>query len=347
MPVLRETDPGALISNPQSPIVHLHRAKEKPAMKMTPHAKATIALALLAFAPAAFSQAPAPAAAAVAPAAAPAPAPPAAPAQVATPKDPKSPVVGLADGRGPTGPVEIQILEPKAGEVVPVAGAAATGSPVRLVVGLKNFETFLDPATRSGQAVAIVLDGLPYFSHFDASKQWTFKKIPPGTHTLRVVPIRPWGEPIREPGAFASVVFSVGEKNGKNSPEPGAPILTLLGPQGKVRKEAAAKVAFEFLVSGCVLAPAGTEGGCQVRYKLDEGAEATVDGPGPLAWEKLAPGKHKYLVALYRDAKVLPGPFNVVAASFEIEGEAPAAPAAAPVAPAAPAAPAVPAPKAN
>ena len=278
---------------------------------------------------------PAAPAALAAPAAVPAPASPAAPA--ATPKDPKSPVAGVADGRGPTGPVEIRIVEPKAGDMVPVAGPGATGSPVRLVLELKNYETFLDPATRTGQAVAIVLDGLPYFTHYDATKPWTFKKVPVGTHTLRVVPIRPWGEPIREPGAFASVTFSVGEKNGKNAPEPGTPMLTHLTPQGKLPKWAGAKVAFDFLAAGCVLAPAGTEGGCQVRYKLDEGAEATADVPGPIFWENLPPGKHKYVVALYRDAKVLPGPFNLMAPSFEIEGDAPGAPAA----------PAAPAPKAN
>ena len=273
-----------------------------------------------------------------APAAAPAPAAP-------TPKDPKSPLPGFADGRGPTGPVEIKILDPKPGEVIPVAGAGATGSPVRLVVELKNYETFLDPSTKTGQAVAIVLDGLPYFTLYDGTKPWTFKKIPPGTHTLRVVPIRPWGEPIREAEAFASVTFSVGEKNGKNAPEPGAPMVTHLSPQGKLPKGAGAKVPFYFLTTGCTLAPAGTEGGCQVRYKLDDGAEATADPAGPIFWENLSTGKHKYVVALYRDAKVLPGPFNLVAASFEIEGDAPAG--AAPAAPAAPAVPSAPAPKTN
>lgn len=337
-------------------------------MKRTPDFKATLALAAaFALAPAAFSQvpaapaappapaAPATQAAPAAPAAAAAPAAPAAP--IATPKDPKSPIAGVADGRGPTGPVEIRILEPKAGEVIPVAGAAASGSPVRLVVELKNFETFLDPATKTGQAVAIVLDGLPYFSHYDATKPWTFKKIPPGTHTLRVVPIRPWGEPIREPGAFASVTFSVGEKDGKNAPAPGEPTLTLLSPRGRAKytPAQAAALTFDFVVAGCRVTEEEAPDACRVRYKIGDRPEVRLTKPASAPIEALPAGKYGFVAGLTRDDKVIPGAFTLAQGSFEVEGDAaapnapaaPATPGSASATPAAPAAPSTSAPKAN
>ncbi|MFI5121054.1 MAG: hypothetical protein ACHQM4_11605, partial [Thermoanaerobaculia bacterium] len=66
-------------------------------------------------------------------------------AQTATPKDPKSPVPGFADGRGPTGPVTLKIASPAANEIIPVPEAPAgqppaKGAPVTLKVELTNYE---------------------------------------------------------------------------------------------------------------------------------------------------------------------------------------------------------------
>ena len=71
------------------------------------------------------------------------------------------------------------------------------------------------------------------FAYYDVSKPWLFKKIPKGTHTLRAFPMRPWGESIKDDAAFASVTFYVGEKDGKNVAEPGAPFLTVVSPRGQ------------------------------------------------------------------------------------------------------------------
>ena len=62
----------------------------------------------------------------------------------ATPRDPKSPVAGIADGRGPTGPVQVTILSPKPDEVIPIPPAAAgqpaaTGAPVEVKIDLKDY----------------------------------------------------------------------------------------------------------------------------------------------------------------------------------------------------------------
>jgi hypothetical protein len=247
-------------------------------------------------------------------------------AQQATPKDPKSPVPGAADGRGPSGPVELKILAPKPDEVIPVpppaAGQApAKGAPVEVKFELKGFETFQDPATKSGQYIALFLDHIPYFSHWDAAKPWLFKNVPSGSHTLRAVVARPWNESIKEPGGFATVTFHVGGKDGKNTPAPGEPMLTVLQPRRGARYSTvqAQRLMLDFFVSGCTVGEDTVPNSCRVRYKLDDKPEVILTKPGPSSLEGLAAGKHAYVVGLTRGGKVAPGEYALVSGTFEIE----------------------------
>ncbi|MGZ6988841.1 MAG: hypothetical protein ACXVH0_07770, partial [Thermoanaerobaculia bacterium] len=53
-------------------------------------------------------------------------------AETPTPKDPKSPVAGFADGRGPSGPVGLKIVSPGADEVIPIPEATAGQPPAKV-----------------------------------------------------------------------------------------------------------------------------------------------------------------------------------------------------------------------
>ena len=260
------------------------------------------------------------------------------PAFAETPKDPKSPVPGLPDGRGPSGPVTLKITAPKPDEVIPIPPATAgqpagTGAPVEVKLELTGYETFQDPATKQGQYVALMLDNFPtVFAYYDVAKPWLFKKIPKGTHTLRAFPMRPWGESIKDDTAFASVTFHVGEKDGKNVNEPGAPVLAVVSPRGKV-KSASGKVLLDFLVTGCQIADKGAvPSSCRVRYKIDTEKEVTLSKEDAVWLENVAPGKHAWVVGITKDDKIVPGPFTLVQGSFDLEAPGdPAAPPAAPV----------------
>lgn len=257
-------------------------------------------------------------------------------AQTAAPKDPKSPVAGFADGRGPTGPVTLKIVSPAPDEVIPVPEALAgqppaKGAPVTLKVELANFETFEDAATKTGQRLEILVDNISStFPWRDATKPYTFKSLPKGTHMVRIFPVRPWGEAIKEPSALASVTFHVGEKDGKNTAEAGAAVLTVVAPRGKVKGDAG-KVLLDVLVSGCPVAESSVADSCRLRYKVDTQPEVTLTKVGPVWLEGLAPGRHAYVVGLTRDQKVVPGAFALYQGSFEVESLVnPSAPASAP-----------------
>ena len=257
-------------------------------------------------------------------------------AQTAAPKDPKSPVAGIADGRGPTGPVTLKIVSPARDEVIPIPEAAAgqppaKGAPVTLKVELANFETFEDAATKTGQRLEILVDNISStFPWRDATKPYTFKSLPKGTHMVRIFPVRPWGEAIKEPSALASVTFHVGEKDGKNTVEAGSPVLTVVAPRGKVKGDAG-KVLLDVLVSGCPVAEQSVADSCRLRYKVDTQPEVTLTKVEPVWLERLTPGRHAYVVGLTRDQKVAPGAFALYQGSFEVESLVnPAAPASAP-----------------
>jgi len=257
-------------------------------------------------------------------------------AQTAAPKDPKSPVAGIADGRGPTGPVTLKIVSPAQDEVIPIPEAAAgqppaKGAPVTLKVELANFETFEDDATKTGQRLEILVDNISStFPWRDATKPYTFKSLPKGTHMVRIFPVRPWGEAIKEPSALASVTFHVGEKDGKNTVEAGSPVLTVVAPRGKVKGNAG-KVLLDVLVSGCPVAEQSVADSCRLRYKVDTQPEVTLTKVEPVWLEGLTPGRHAYVVGLTRDQKVAPGAFALYQGSFEVESLVnPAAPASAP-----------------
>jgi len=259
------------------------------------------------------------------------------PASGQTPKDPKSPIAGVPDGRGPSGPVTLKIVSPKTDDVIAIPPAeagqpAATGAPVEVRIELTGYETFQDPATKQGQYVALMLDNFAtVFAYTDVTKPWVFKKIPKGTHTLRAFPMRPWGESIKDAAAFAAVTFSVGEKDGKNVNEPGAPILTVVSPRGKVKGDSG-RVLLDFVVAGCPITEKGAElASCRVRYKVDTEKEVTLSKPEAVWLENVAPGKHAYVVGITKDDKIVPGAFTLVQGSFDLEAPGnPAAPAAAP-----------------
>jgi hypothetical protein len=263
------------------------------------------------------------------------------------PKDPKSPLPGISDGRGPAGPVELKITSPKADQVLPLPPAEGSvvpkGAEVPVRVEVKGYELFQDETTKTGQYVQIVLDGRVQVAHYAADKAWVFRNVPKGTHTLRAFFKRPWNESVRDAAGYATVTFHVGEKDGANATDPALPVLTLTQPRGKIRKELAARVLLDFWVAGCTVAPEKTDGGCQVRYRLDNEPEQTMTALGPVWFEKLPPGRHSVTVALTKDLKVIPGRQALYQGFFDVEGDKPAEGAPVPAAAAAPAAPGGPA----
>ncbi|MFI5180897.1 MAG: hypothetical protein ACHQPI_05865 [Thermoanaerobaculia bacterium] len=244
-----------------------------------------------------------------------------------TPKDPKSPIPDCVDGRGPTGPVEVKLLSPTPNQMFqipdsPPGQPPAKGAVVEVKLEVKNFETFLDAKTQCGQGIAIVFDNLAASVHYEPSKPWAFRNVPKGTHTIRVFAVRPWGESIKEPGAFAMATFNVVEADGRNTPDPKLPLLTVSRPKGKYPK--GQNVFLDFFVTGCTVADHTVPDSCRVRYRIGDFPEVILDKPDPVWLKDLPVGKHAFIVGLTRDGKLIDGPFSLFRGVFEVVEGAPA-----------------------
>lgn len=244
----------------------------------------------------------------------------------ATPVDPKSPIPGYPDGRGPKGPVKLRILTPSPDQVIPMPAAepgapAPKGARVEVRVSLENFETWKDEATGKGQHVQLVLNGRALADWHQTDKAWIFPALPRGTHTLLAFAQRPWQETIREAGAFAAVTFHVGERSGKPAFDPKQPSITVTAPRGRLAPADASKVLFDFFVTGCTLGPATDPQACQVVYRLNQNPQVVLTEWEPVFWEKVPVGKHGFIAALYRGEKKIDSPFSLAQGFFEIGGE--------------------------
>jgi len=257
-----------------------------------------------------------------------------------TPVDPKSPIPGYPDGRGPTGPVSVKLLSPTPDEVFPIPAAvpgkpAPKGARVEVKVAVENFEIFKDEATGKGQQVQLVLDGRALPGWYQIDKAWVFPALPKGTHTLLAFLQRPWQESIREAGAFAAVTFHVGEKDGKPAFDPAQPTITVNGPRGKFKKSEAAKILFDYFVTGCKLGPLTDPEACQVVYRVDQEPQKVLTAWDVEWLENVPVGKHSFVAALYNGEKRIEAPFTLVQGFFEVvDDPAAPAPAAAPATPA-------------
>jgi hypothetical protein len=251
------------------------------------------------------------------------------PLSAQTPVDPKSPIPGYPDGRGPKGPVVVKIVSPAPGEVIPMPAAvegqpAPKGARVEVKVAVENFETFKDEATGRGQHVQLVLDGRPLPDWFQTDKPWIFPALPKGTHNLLAFVQRPWEESIREASAFAAVTFVVGEKDARPAFDPAQPTITVNAPRGKVKKAEAAKLVFDYFVTGCKVGPATDPEACQVVYRLNQEPQKVLAAWEPAFLENVAVGKHALVVALYRGEKRIDAPFALSQGAFEVVDDAPA-----------------------
>ena len=126
------------------------------------------------------------------------------------------------------------------------------------------------------------------------------------------------------------MTFHVAEKSGKPAFDPTQPTITVTSPRGKIKKADAAKIVFDFFVTGCRLGPAAEADACQVVYRVNQDPQQVLTAWAPAFWENVPAGKHTFVAALYKGEKRVDAPFALVQGAFEVVDEAPAAAPAAP-----------------
>lgn len=224
---------------------------------------------------------------------------------------------------------ELRIDSPKSGETI-------TSSTVKVELDLggdlKGYEPMMDPETKMGNHIHVILDNQPYEAYYNIDGgAFELRNVTDGEHTLRVFPSRPWHESYKNPGAFQIVKFTV--KNGggdtskptttnsggtvananSNEPKPtpegkdmqastagkvdfDLPLLTFSRPKGEYKDAAADAIMIDFWLVNARLKDGG--GDYRVRYSVDGGEEKFIDKWEPIWLTGWSTGKHKIKLEL-------------------------------------------------
>ncbi len=255
--------------------------------------------------------------------AAPAAAPPAPEPPPPVPAAPVQVVAGEntpIEGPAPT----LQIRAPKNGQVLKT-------DKVEVTLALKSWALAPDP----GNHVHLIVDNEPYMAIRDASKPIDLRALmqkelghdlPEGTHVLRAFPSRGHHESVKEPGAFAFVVFHFKKKTAELSFDPKAKLLTYSRPKGCV--ELGQRALLDFYVANDKLSAQGD----RVHVTIDGASGGDMLGWTPHYIENLTEGEHTlHLQLTDANGAPVPGPFNDITRTIKVQTECkkPAAPAAA------------------
>jgi len=106
---------------------------------------------------------------------------------------------------------------------------------VRLQV--RDLPVFQNETFGLGPHLEVILDNRPSIPVYDPDEPLIFSELSPGTHTLRVFAVRPWGESFKNEGAYAQTTFHLYTKTDDNAPESDVPLLTYNQPQGNYGAE--------------------------------------------------------------------------------------------------------------
>ena len=118
---------------------------------------------------------------------------------------------------------EVKIVAPKAEQTF-----NRTDIEVRLNV--ENLPLFKDDTLQLGNHLNLVVDNEPFLPIYSIKEPIIIKNLAPGTHTIRVFAVRPWGESFKNEKAYTQTTFNVLTETNDNRPEPGIPLLTYNSP---------------------------------------------------------------------------------------------------------------------
>ncbi len=162
-------------------------------------------------------------------------------------------------------PVLIQELRPSleryAPQVTilsPLAEQVFDDTQVTVKLQVSDLPIFQDDTLKLGPHLSLIVDNEPAAAIYDLKQPIILENLAPGTHTLRVLALRPWQESFKNDGAFAETTFHILTKTGKNAPDHNLPLLTYSSPQGIYGAE---PILLDFYLSNAPLRLSNTANG--------------------------------------------------------------------------------------
>lgn len=99
-------------------------------------------------------------------------------------------------------------------------------------IRLSGLSIYKEEKTQLGPHLKAILDNQPAQDIYNLDEPITFSELLPGSHTLRVFAVLPWGESFKNTDAYAQTTFHILAPTAENTPDPNLPLLTYNEPQG-------------------------------------------------------------------------------------------------------------------
>ncbi len=220
--------------------------------------------------------------------------------------------------------------------VQPAANSTVNSSTVKVKLNisgdLKGYQPHMDPATKMGNHIHVILDNQPYEAYYNLDQEFELRNVTDGEHTLRVFPSRPWHESYKNGGAFQMVKFTVkggggdpaqptttangntmanANSNANTAPtpegkamqpstagavDPTKPLLTYSRPKGEYKGADADAIMIDFWLANTKLT--GDGGEHRVRYSIDGGEAKYIEKWEPIWLSGWSAGPHSVKLEL-------------------------------------------------
>jgi hypothetical protein len=120
---------------------------------------------------------------------------------------------------------QVKIISPQPKQII-------NQTDISIQLKVDDLPLFQDNQLKLGNHLDLILDNEPARPIYNLDKSIMLENLTPGTHSLRVFAVRPWGESFKNDGAYAQTTFSVLTETNDNQPDPNLPLLTYSNPTG-------------------------------------------------------------------------------------------------------------------
>lgn len=127
---------------------------------------------------------------------------------------------------------ELEQYSPQVRIAAPRAGKTFNQTDVAIKLAVEDLPIFQDDRLHLGNHLNLIVDNEPFQSIYAVDEPIIIKNLAPGTHTIRVFAVSPWGESFKNEGAYAQTTFNVLTETNANRPNADLPLLTYNSPNG-------------------------------------------------------------------------------------------------------------------
>ena len=125
----------------------------------------------------------------------------------------------------------LQQYQPQVKLISPQPGETFDETTIKVKLQVQDFPLFKNEEKDMGPHLHLILDNEPYQAIYNIDQPIILEDLKPGTHTLRVFPVKPWHESFKNNGAYAQSTFNILTTTEDNNPNPNLPLLTYSRPK--------------------------------------------------------------------------------------------------------------------